>query len=183
MGILIITILKCITLFCEINLLTYLTMAKGKLPIEFLNTTKLASVWFNMCLTGLLSIPIFVLLVVALFKKSSLCVRFSLTVMYMIESIVVMVLPVFLARSLVIAEEWVLLAVTAVGILILYPVRILMVWTVRGFYRELSFIMHNKAVEEAEIEEWKGKLRFCDECVEKYGKDNLFDYDDMISDR
>ena len=62
-----------------------------------------------------------------------------------------------------------MLTITGVGILILYPLRVLMVWTVRGFYRELSFIIHNKAVEFAEIEEWKGKMRFCDECVAKYG--------------
>ena len=39
MGVLIITILKCITLFFEFNLLTYLMMAQGKLPVEFFNTT------------------------------------------------------------------------------------------------------------------------------------------------
>ena len=179
-----IAVLKCITLFFEFNLLTYLVMSKGKWPVEFMNTSKLGSIWFHAAMTGLLSVPTFIFLVTSLFMKNSLCVRFTLMILYMLESLAVMTTPIFLGRALFIKEEWVLLAVTGGCILILYPLRILTMWTVRGFYRELSFITHNKEVEQAEIEEWKGKLRFCDECVSKYGTgEKLLEVADDLSAR
>ena len=82
----------------------------------------------------------------------------------MLESLVVLITPVIYARSVGVAGEWPLLVVTLVYMTFLYPIRILFIWTVRGYYRELRYILHNREIENADTEEQKGKPKFCDNC-------------------
>ena len=52
---------------------------------------------------------------------------------------------------------------TVLYIAFLFPIRILFVWTVRGYYRELRYILHNREIQNADTED-KKLPKLCDNC-------------------
>lgn len=132
--------------------------------IEHFYETEKSATWGRLIYTLMLPLPTLIMFGVALFKKESLCARFTLLVMYLLESLVVMVTPVVYARAVGLAKDLPLLIVTLVYILFLYPIRILCCWTIRGYYRELRYILHNREIKEkaGDIEDQKDKKPFDD---------------------
>ena len=147
-GVFIIAILKCIGLFFQINYIIYRFMNENVETIQYFNETHKSATWGRLVYTLTLPIPTLILFGVALFNKESLCARFTLLLLYMLESLVVMGTPVVYARAVIVAREHLLIVVTLTYILFLFPIRILFIWTVRGYYRELRYILHNREIEE-----------------------------------
>ena len=139
-----IAIFKCVGLFFQVNYIIYRFTNEDLAVFELLNETSESATWGRLIYTIILPVPTLILFGIALYYKDSVCARFTLLILYMVESIVVMATPVVFARSVGVEKEWMLLVVTLLYITCLWPIRILCVYVVRGYYRELRYILHNR---------------------------------------
>ena len=114
------------------------------------------------------------------YDKELLTARKLLYVAYTLESLVVMVAPIVYAVGAGLAGEYGLLAAVVVLLLLISPVRIVCIRAVKGYYNELSYILHNRRVNKTADVESQRAPRLCDQCEKesKHGEIKLRHKDD-----
>ena len=140
-----VAIFKCIGLFIQLNYIIYRFTSDNAPTVQYLNETEKSATWGRLIYTCMLPIPTLICMWVAIFQKKSLCARFVVMLLYMLESLVVIITPILFVRSVLVARQWLLLIVGLVYIMVLVPIRLLCVYTVRGYYLELRTILHKKS--------------------------------------
>lgn len=142
-GVLIITIFKGMGLFLQFLYIAY--RFQYDIKIEYFHETKFSATWGYLIYTLILPTSVFIMLIVALTKRTSIFARFMANFLYIVETFLVLGWPVIFLRAVVIGirnqddSAYVLLAMVVVYMAFLYPIRLLCAYTVRGYYRDLRF--------------------------------------------
>ena len=100
----IVAIFKCIGLFIQFNYIIYRFTSDNVNTIAYFNETKKSATWGRLIYTCMLPAPTLICMWVSIFKKTSLCARFVTMLLYMLESLVVVITPIIFVRSVLVAR-------------------------------------------------------------------------------